>query len=155
MHTPIPTPTHTHHISLSLSLRQTNTPPPQHTHTGIESSQILCQHTCQLVLWAVYHKGLHQGWTQTSLYLQVIHFTSHVWWAYLYSAGTQLGNLHPAVSSTLFCRPTQEPGVSHSRQRKKIGRGFGEWTGRVEISQEEISGSRRSMYGYILTHSRL
>ena len=25
----------------------------------------------------VNHKGLHQGWTQTSLYLQVIHFTSH------------------------------------------------------------------------------
>ena len=25
----------------------------------------------------VNHKGLHQGWTQTSLGLQVIHFTSH------------------------------------------------------------------------------
>ena len=25
----------------------------------------------------VNHKGLRQGWTQTSLYLQVIHFTSH------------------------------------------------------------------------------
>ena len=41
----------------------------------------------------------------------------------------------------------------------KIGRGFGknagEWTGRVEISKEEILGSRRSMYGYILTYSRL
>ena len=41
----------------------------------------------------------------------------------------------------------------------KIGRGFGknagEWTGRVEISKEEIPGSKRSMYGYILTYSRL
>ena len=41
----------------------------------------------------------------------------------------------------------------------KIGRGFGknagEWTGRVEISKEEISGSKRSRYGYILTYSRL
>ena len=41
----------------------------------------------------------------------------------------------------------------------EIGRGFeknaGEWTGRVEISKEEISGSKRSMYGYILTSSRL
>ena len=39
----------------------------------------------------------------------------------------------------------------------KIGRGFGnagEWTGRVEISKEEIPGSKRSMYGYILTYSR-
>ena len=41
----------------------------------------------------------------------------------------------------------------------EIGRGFGksagEWTGRVEISKEEIPSSKRSMYGYILTHSRL
>ena len=42
----------------------------------------------------------------------------------------------------------------------KIWRGFGknagEWTGsgRVEISEEENSGSTRSMYGYILTYSR-
>ena len=31
----------------------------------------------------------------------------------------------------------------------------GEWIGRVEISKEEIPGSKRSMYGYILTFSRL
>ena len=41
----------------------------------------------------------------------------------------------------------------------KTGRGFGknagEWTGRVEISKEEIPGSKRIMYGYILTYSRL
>ena len=41
----------------------------------------------------------------------------------------------------------------------KIGRGFGkntgEWTGSVEISKDEIPGSKRSMYGYILTYSRL
>ena len=41
----------------------------------------------------------------------------------------------------------------------KIGRGFGqnagEWTGRLEISKEEIPGSKRSMYGYILTYFRL
>ena len=29
------------------------------------------------------------------------------------------------------------------------------WTGSVEISKEEIPGSKRSMYGYILTYSRL
>ena len=49
-------------------------------------------------------------------------------------------------------------GVSHS-QREKIARGFGKnagkWTGRVEIRKEEIPGSERSMYGYILTYSRL
>ena len=41
----------------------------------------------------------------------------------------------------------------------EIGRGFGknagEWTGRVEISEEEIPVSKRSMYGYRLTYSRL
>ena len=31
----------------------------------------------------------------------------------------------------------------------------GEWTGGVEISKEEIPGSKRSTYGYILTYSRL
>ena len=73
------------------------------------------------VLSPVNHKGFHQGLTQTSLYLRVIDFTSrhtisHVcfvlfcvcvffWWvgvflflflAYLYFAGTQHENLHPA-----------------------------------------------------------
>ena len=41
----------------------------------------------------------------------------------------------------------------------KIGRGFGknagEWTGRVEISEEEVPGSKRSMYDNILTYSAL
>ena len=41
----------------------------------------------------------------------------------------------------------------------KIGRGFGknagEWTGSVEISKEEIPGTKGSMYGYILTYSKL
>ena len=63
--------------------------------------------------------------------------------------GTQHGKLHPAGGPILFCRPTQE----------KIGRGFGknagEWTGRVEISKEELPGSKRSIYGYIVTYSRL
>ena len=73
----------------------------------------------------VNHKGLHQDWTQTSLYLQVIHFkshhhtTSHAFWAYLYSAGTQHGNLHPAGWPILFCGPTQKPCVSHGQHREK------------------------------------
>ena len=45
------------------------------------------------------------------------------------------------------------------RRNEKIGRGFGknagEWTGRVEIKKEEIPDRKRSMYGYILTYSRL
>ena len=51
------------------------------------------------------------------------------------------------------------PGLpSGAANTGKIGRGFGknagEWTGRVEISEEEIHASKRSMYGYILTYSR-
>ena len=42
--------------------------------------------------------------------------------------------------------------------QEKLGRGFGknagEWTGRVEISKEELPGGRRSMHGYIQTCSR-
>ena len=42
---------------------------------------------------------------------------------------------------------------------KKIGRGFvknaDEWTGRVEVGKEEIPGSKRSKYSYILTYFRL
>ena len=41
---------------------------------------------------------------------------------------------------------------------KKLGRGLekyaDEWTGKVEISNEELTGSWRSMYGYILTYPR-
>ena len=41
----------------------------------------------------------------------------------------------------------------------EIGRGFGknagEWTGMVEISKEEIPGSKLSTYGNMLTYSRL
>ena len=38
--------------------------------------------------------------------------------------------------------------------RRDFGKNAGEWTGMVEISKEEIPGSKRSMYGYVLTYSR-
>ena len=40
--------------------------------------------------------------------------------------------------------------VSHSQHREKSGfrKNAGEWTRRVQISKEEIPGSKRSMYGY-------
>ena len=59
----------------------------------------------------------------------------------------------------VFCGPTQEPCVSHSQHSKNRERFWkknaGEWTGRVEINKEEFPGSKRSMYGYILTYTRL
>ena len=58
-----------------------------------------------------------------------------VFLAYLYSAGTQHGNLHPAGWPILVCGPTQEP-VLATANTGEIGRGLeknaGEWTGRVE-----------------------
>ena len=71
----------------------------------------------------VNHKGLHQGWTQPSLYLQVIHFTSyhttsHVGFCcccgcfslFIFRGhGTQHGNLHSVGSPISLCGPTQEP----------------------------------------------
>ena len=50
-------------------------------------------------------------------------------------------------------------GVSHIQHRKVsrevLEKNARELTGRVEISEEEIPGSKRRMYGYILTYSRL
>ena len=71
----------------------------------------------------VNHKGLHQGWTQTSLspsysFHKSLYHKSWFVLACLHSAGTQHGNLHPAGWPVLFCRPTQEPCVSHSQHRK-------------------------------------
>ena len=39
--------------------------------------------------------------------------------------------------------------------RRGLEKNAGEWTGRIEISKEEIPGSELSMYGYIPTYSRL
>ena len=68
----------------------------------------------------------------------------------------------PASKRRVTCfilRAYTGTGVSHSQHRKKsgevLGKKSGEWTGSVEISKEEIPGSKRSMYGYILTYSRL
>ena len=54
--------------------------------------------------------GLNTNFTLSLSYsLHKSHTTSHVFWAYLYSAGTQHGNLHQAGWPILFCGPTQEP----------------------------------------------
>ena len=50
--------------------------------------------------------------------------------------------------------------VSHSLHRINSGevleeKNADEWTGSVEISKEEIPGSKRSMRGNVLTYSRL
>ena len=65
----------------------------------------------------------------------------------------------PRALNTGTCIQQGDLFYSASQHRKKTGRGFGknagQWTGRVEINKEEIPGRKRSMYGYILTYSRL
>ena len=82
-----------------------------------------------------------------------------VFLAYLYTAGTQHGNLHPAGWPTLFCgptkEPTKEPQPTQEKSEEVLEKNAGEWTGRVEIGKQEILGSKRSMRGDMLTYSRL
>ena len=64
------------------------------------------------------------------------------------------------ASSRVTCFILQaytETGVSHSQHRKKSGEVLEKMqvNGRVKISKEEIPGSKCSIYGYILTYSRL
>ena len=64
----------------------------------------------------------------------------------------------PWALSTGTCIKQGDLFYSAGQHRKKLERFWknaGEWTGRVEISKEELPGSKRSMYGYILTYSRL
>ena len=78
--------------------------------------------------------------------------------AYLSSAGTQHRNL-PLAGDLFYSVGLHRIDVLATANTREIGRGFGknagEWMGRVEISKEEISGSKRSMYSYILTYPTL
>ena len=51
-----------------------------------------------------------------------------------------------------MCKPQPTQGIFWVRFWEKNA---GEWTGRLEISKEEIHGSKRNMFGYILAYSRL
>ena len=100
----------------------------------------------------VNHKGLHQGWTQTLIYLQVIHSTSHYttslfcsnhssnsihnfgrqnqknnntcFGAYLYSASTQHGNLYPAGWDLFYSAGLHRHRCQPLLTQEKVGRGF-------------------------------
>ena len=65
----------------------------------------------------------------------------------------------PRALNTGTCIQQGDLFYSAGQHRNKLGEVLGknarEWTGRVEISEEELPGSKRSMCGYILTYSRL
>ena len=80
--------------------------------------------------------------------------------AYFYSAGTQHRNLHQLPVSVTMSKVTYfilraniGTHVSHSQHKKNsenvLEKNAGKWTGRVEISKEEMPGSRPSMHSYI------
>ena len=81
--------------------------------------------------------------------------TKHMFWSLFEFRGHS--TREPASSRVTYfiLQAYTRTGVSYSQRRKTIGRGFGknvgEWTGSVHIGKEEIPGSKRSIYGYILT----
>ena len=79
--------------------------------------------------------------------------------AYLYSAGTQHGNLHPAGWLTLFCGPTQELVLATANTGKTWER-FGKMQlngpGGYKLAQKKsLAVSIAYMYDHILPYSRL
>ena len=88
-------------------------------------------------------------------------------WACLYSAVTQHRNLAFSRVTYFILRGYTGTGVSHSQNWKKktktkkqqpwtvLETYAGKWIGRVEISNTKIPGSKRNVYGYMLTYSRL
>ena len=71
--------------------------------------------------------------------------------AYLYSAGTQHGNLHPAGRPISFCGPTQEPVLATANTGKKSRfweKHVDEWTGKVEIRKKSLAVSVACMVIY-------
>ena len=96
----------------------------------------------------------------TNFYLQVIHLTSHHTTSHVFFSSLTLNTGTSIQQGDLFYSVSLHRNhVLATANTGKIGRGFGknagERTGRVEIGKEEIPGSKRSMYGYILTYSRL
>ena len=101
----------------------------------------------------VNHKGILYGWTYTSLYLQVINFTSHhttsqdFFFSLFIFRGHSTGE--PASNRVTYSILRADTG----KHGEKIGRGFGknagEWTARVRISKEEspaVSVARMAIY---------
>ena len=118
-------------------------------------------------LSSVSHEGLHKWRTQTSFYLKFSHFTSHYTTSHAFIFFFSLFIYHrhstrePASSKvTYFILRAYKGTVLAAANTGKTWERFwkknaGEWTGRVEIGKEEIHGSKRSMYGYIVTYSGL
>ena len=49
----------------------------------------------------------------------------------------------------------RQPQLTQEKLARRFGKNAGEWTGKVEISTEEIPSMKCRMGGYILTYSEL
>ena len=61
----------------------------------------------------------------------------------------------PGLPSGDIHRNQCQPQLTQEKLVRGFGKNAGEWIGRVEISKEEIPGSKRRMHGNILIYSRL
>ena len=66
-----------------------------------------------------------------------------------FSTGTCIKQGDLFYSAGLRRNPCQ-PQLTKEKLRRGFGKNAGEWTGRVELSKEEIPGSKHSMYGYVI-----
>ena len=129
-------------------------------------------------------KKQHQGWKQTSIYLQVIYSTSHyttrlfftklnsdsiisfrtqtqktihMFWIMSIFRGNSARDPASSRVTISFCQPTQEPALA-TANTGKIGnvleKNEGEWTERVKIGKEQIPGRRRKLHGQQLLQRR-
>ena len=123
--------------------------PPRFT---VSNEMLLKIHLSSLVgaLSPVNYKGLHQEWKQTSVHLKLhipqaitpqISFSqtttqiiSTISAAFLYSAGTEHGYLHPAGWPISFCGPTLKPVLATPNTGRSSGevseKNAVEWTWR-------------------------
>ena len=77
---------------------------------SITKNSIRAEHKLPLSSSYSFHKSsYHKSWFKKKFFL-----------AYLYSVGTQHGNLPLAGWPILFCRPTQEPCVSHRKNWERF-----------------------------------
>ena len=117
----------------------------------------------QLVLWAQsatkdYIRADHKRHSIFKLFISQVNIPQvRFFWAYLYSAGAQHGNLHPTGWPILFCETTQEQVLTTAnawKNRERLWKKcrWMDWKGR---NKEEIPDSRLTMHGNILTYFRL
>ena len=83
----------------------------------------------------------------------------HMFWSLFIFSGHSAREPVSSRVTHVILRAYRGTSVSHSLHSKNSGevleKNAGEWTGRVEISEEGIPFSKRTMYGYTLIYSRL